>query len=157
MTVGYIMDLRKVVGRRKLLMVGAGTFVLRNGQVLLQRRKDSGLWADHGGSTELSERVEDTARRDLTEETGLTAGKLECLGVLSGPEMDHTYPNGDEVSMVCLYYLCRDFSGEIRQQQEEVAELRWFPLNALPPKEEISPPSWHALQLLLDYLKKEQR
>ena len=154
---GYIMDLRKIVGHRKLLMVGAGTFVLRDGQVLLQKRRDSGLWADHGGSTELSERVEDTARRELKEETGLSAEKLEFLGVLSGPEMDHTYPNGDKVSMVCLYYLCRVFSGEIRRQQEEVDELRWFPLDALPPKEEISPPSWQALQLLLEHLKKEQR
>lgn len=152
---GYIMDLRKILGHRKLLMAGAGVFILRDKQVLLQRRRDNGLWADHGGSVELSERVEDAARRELTEETGLTANRLEFLGLLSGPEMDFTYPNGDEASLVCAYYLCRDFSGEIKRQDEEVTALRWFPLGALPGKAEWSPISWQALQLLLDYLKKE--
>lgn len=152
---GYIMDLRKIVGHRKLLMAGAGVFLLRDGQILLQRRRDNGLWADHVGSVELSERVEDAARRELTEETGLTAGRLEFLGILSGPETDYTYPNGDEVSMLSICYLCRDFSGEIKKQDEEVSALRWFPLDALPGKAEWSPISWKALQLLLDYLKKE--
>ena len=40
---GYIMDLRQVVGQRKLLMPGAGVFPIRDGRVLLQRRKDNGL------------------------------------------------------------------------------------------------------------------
>ena len=80
---GYIMDLRKIVGHRRLLMPGAGVFPIRDGKVLLQRRKDNGLWADHGGAVELSEKVEDAARREMQEETGLMPGEMEFLGIYS--------------------------------------------------------------------------
>ena len=129
---GYIMDLRKKVGHDLLLMPGAGVFIYRDGKLLLQRRRDNGLWADHGGSLEPGETVEDTARRELWEETGLRAGKLELIGIFSGPDMNYTYPNGDQVSILGIYYLCREFEGEPRPQTEEVAELRWFPLEAIP-------------------------
>lgn len=151
------MDLRKLVGHRKLLMAGAGIFPVRDGRVLLQKRKDDGLWADHGGSVELSESVEDTARRELSEETGLTAGKLELIGFYSGKEMDHTYPNGDQVSMICFYYLCRDFEGDIRLQEEEVAQVRWFPLDALPGEDEMLPCAYRALLDGVALLRKEQK
>ena len=143
----YIMELRKLVGHRKLLMPGAGVFLYRDGQLLLQRRRDNGLWADHGGAIELSESAEDAARRELFEETGLKAGALELLGVFSGSDLDYTYPNGDEVSVIGIYFLCRDFEGEIRLQQEEVAELRWFPLDALPEDKDVSPVSRKPLRL----------
>ena len=138
---GYIMDLRQVVGHRKLLMPGAGVFPIRDGRVLLQRRKDNGLWGDHGGSVELSEKVEDTARREMLEETGLLAGAMTFLGIYSGPEMDYVYPNGDEVSIIGLYFTCEDFSGTVKLQAEEVTELKWFPLDQLPERDEISPMS----------------
>ena len=148
---GYIMDLRKVVGHRKLLMPGAGIFPIRDGKVLLQRRKDNGLWADHGGAVELSEKVEDAARREMLEETGLTAGELTFLGIYSGPEMDHVYPNGDQVSIIGMYFTCEDFTGTVKLQAEEVTELKWFSLDQLPLSEEISPMS---RQPLFDAVKK---
>ena len=138
---GYIMDLRKVVGHRKLLMPGAGVFPIREGKVLLQRRKDNSLWADHGGAVELSEKVEDAARREMQEETGLVPGEMEFLGIYSGPEMDYTYPNGDQVSIIGMYFVCADFTGTVKLQAEEVTELKWFPLDGLPAADEISPVS----------------
>lgn len=138
---GYIMELRQVVGHRKLLMPGAGVFPIRDGKVLLQKRRDNGLWADHGGSVELSEKVEDAARREMLEETGLVAGELTLFGIYSGPEMDHVYPNGDQVSIIGMYFTCEDFSGTVKLQAEEVTELKWFPLDQLPAHEEISPVS----------------
>lgn len=138
---GYIMDLRKIVGHRKLLMPGAGVFPIREGKVLLQRRRDNGLWADHGGSVELSEKVEDAARREMLEETGLIAGELTLLGIYSGMEMDYVYPNGDQVSIIGMYFTCEDFTGTVKLQAEEVTELKWFPLDQLPARDEISPMS----------------
>lgn len=152
---GYIMDLRKIVGHRKLLMPGAGVFVYRDGCILLQKRRDNGLWADHGGAVELSERVEDAARRELKEETGLIAGKLEWIGLYSGPEYDYVYPNGDEVSMICSFFLCRDFSGELCLQEDEVAEVRWFPLDQLPASEEMHKAPYQALMACADMLRRE--
>ena len=101
----YIEWLRKRVGRRKIFLV-FGTVVLRdkNGRILLQRRTDFSFWGLPGGVMEWGEDVETCARRELLEETGLTAGSLHLVGVYTHPKYDVTYPNGDEVQQftVCL-------------------------------------------------------
>ena len=135
----YIMDLRKKVGHDRLLFVGTGVIVYKDGKVLLQKRRDNGLWASHGGAAEIGEYLEDAARRELYEETGLIAGCLELLDIFSGPEGLYTYPNGDDVYVIGACYICRDFSGEINPQAEEVVALEWFEWDNLPGDEEISP------------------
>lgn len=76
----YIMDLRKIVGHRLLLQVGASVIVEDGkGRVLLQKRSDNHCWGYAGGSVELDEDVEDAAKRELLEETGLTANSLDFL------------------------------------------------------------------------------
>lgn len=134
----YIMELRKIVGHRPLLSPAAGVIVEdAQGRVLLELRHDNHRWGYAGGAVEMDEVVEDAARRELFEETGLIAGELEFFGVYSGPESHFSYPNGDEVSYVELVYLCRDYSGVLRPQPDEVDELRWFAADALP--DELSP------------------
>ena len=103
---GYIMDLRKIVGHRTLLQVGASVIVEdEQGRVLLQKRTDNHCWGYPGGSTELDERVEDAAARELFEETGLVAERLELFGVFSGKELHYIYPTGTKYPMwiSCLY------------------------------------------------------
>ena len=108
----YILDLRKAVGHRPLLQVGASVIVENEaGEVLLQLRADNQLWGYAGGSVELDEVVEEAAARELYEETGLHAKKLELFGVFSGPDMHYTYPNGDEVSNIDIVFLCREWEG----------------------------------------------
>lgn len=73
----YIMDLRKVVGARPLIVPGSVVFVYdHEGRVLLHRRGDNGCWGFPGGVMELGESFEDTARREVFEETGLLVGEL---------------------------------------------------------------------------------
>lgn len=135
----YIMGLRKLVGHRPLLQVGASVIVENEkGEVLLQKRADNHCWGYAGGSVELDEVVEDAARRELFEETGLIAREMELFGVFSGKDTHYIYPNGDEVSNVDIVYLCRSYEGTLKCQESEVDELRFFPADALP--EELSPP-----------------
>ena len=141
----YILDLRKIVGHRPLLQVGASVIVENElGQVLLQRRADNHCWGYAGGSVELDEVIEEAAKRELLEETGLTAHTRELLGVLSGKEIHYNYPNGDEVSNVDIVYLCRSYSGELKRQESEVEALCFFSPDAMP--EKISPPNQVPLQ-----------
>lgn len=86
----------------------------------------------------MGKNVEDAAKRELFEETHLIANKLELYGVFSGPEQYHIYPDGNEAFIIDIVYLCDNFSGELHKQDEEVAELEWFDMNALP--EKLSPP-----------------
>ena len=142
----YILDLRKTVGHRCLLQVGASVIVEdRQGRILLERRTDNGLWGYPGGGTDLDERVEDAAKRELLEETGLTANSMTLFGVFSGPETHYVYPNGDEVSNVDVVFLCRNWTGTIRPQKEEVSEIRFFSAADMPPVEQLSPPIRPAL------------
>ena len=136
---GYILDLRKYVGHRPLIQVGASVIVEDpQGRILLQLRADNHCWGTCGGSIEPDERVEDAARRELYEETGLTAEALTLFGVFSGPELHYVYPNGDEVSNIDIVFLCRSFTGELKPQADEVEKLRFFAIEEIP--ENLSPP-----------------
>ncbi|MBE1442653.1 NUDIX hydrolase [Paenibacillus sp. OAS669] len=149
---GYIQNIRKKIGHDRLIAVGAGVFVYKDGKVLLQKRKDNLCWALHGGVVELGEVVEDAAKRELFEETGLVANKLELLGIFSGDDRMYTYPNGDEVYLIGIIYVCNDFSGELLSDTDETLELKWFDIDNLP--QEISPPNIKPLESFVQFIKR---
>lgn len=154
MMANYILDLRKVVGHRPLLQVGASVIVENEmGEILLQCRTDNKCWGYCGGSVELDERVEDAAARELYEESGLIAESLELFGIFSGPETHYVYPNGDEVSNVDVVFICREYSGEMKPQESEVDSLRFFAYTDIP--ENISPPIKPAVRKWVE-MKSEQ-
>ena len=67
----YVKFMRQYIGHERLLIVGASVFIHKDSKLLLQKRKDNDCWAEHGGCCELGETVEETAKRELFEETGL--------------------------------------------------------------------------------------
>lgn len=135
----YIMDLRAAVGHRPLLQVGASVIVVdAENRILLQLRSDNHCWGYAGGSVELDEVVEDAAKRELFEETGLIAESLELFGVFSGKDTHYVYPNGDEVSNVDIVYICKQYAGTLKCQDSEVDALKFFRVDEIP--ENISQP-----------------
>jgi 8-oxo-dGTP pyrophosphatase MutT (NUDIX family) len=60
---------------------------------------------------ELGETVQEAARREVFEETGLRLAKLDLFGIYSGPDYDKTFFNGDQVSMVQLLFTCKEYEG----------------------------------------------
>jgi ribosomal-protein-alanine N-acetyltransferase len=129
---GYIQQIRAKIGHDPIIMTGSAVFVYRVGKILLQRRADNGNWSKPGGAMELGESLEDTARRELFEESGLTANSLELLGMTSGAEETHVYPNGDKVFNVTAHYLCTDFTGEPCENDNETTQTVWFDVDNLP-------------------------
>ena len=101
------------------------------------KRSDNGCWGIPGGATEPGEVLEEAAKRETWEETGLEIGELSLFGVFSGPELYYKYPNGDEVYNVSIIYLSRDWRGEIKTNEEHT-EWKWFAAQEIP--DDISPP-----------------
>jgi len=129
----YVQELRAVVGHRPLIIVSAGVLIFDDaGRVLLQHR-DDGHWGIPGGAMELGETLEETARREVREETALTLGPLNLVAVYSGPEFFDRYPNGDEVFFVMAIYETRESYGTLVADGNETRDLRYFARHTLPP------------------------
>ena len=129
----YIQNLRMLVGAVPIVAATASVIVLdAAGRLLLQRRSDDGTWGLPGGYVELGESVEETAVRELREETGLVARSLEFYKVYSGRELHNKYPNGHEAWFVDSVFRTREYDGVQAIQGDETLELGFFPLDSLP-------------------------
>lgn len=130
---GYIMNLRKYVGHEPLIGVGATTLVFNDkNEFLLNLRTDTNTWGIPGGSMELNETIEETAIRELKEETGISADKLELVSVLSGKDYYFEYPNGDKMCTVIILFKVLNYTGNIKVSDNESKQLKFFALNDLP-------------------------
>ncbi|THE09849.1 NUDIX domain-containing protein [Bacillus timonensis] len=130
---GYIEELRKVVGNRPLNLVGTAVGVINEkGEILLQQRKN-GIWGVPGGFLELGESTEDAGRREVLEETGLQIGKMDLVGVFSGKDHFVKLPNGDEFYPITIAYITREIlGGQLEVNREEGLDARFFSLYSLP-------------------------
>ncbi|WP_336881124.1 NUDIX hydrolase [Priestia koreensis] len=135
---GYIEDLRNIVGNQPLILVGVAVAVINEtGEFLLQKRRD-GLWGVPGGFIELGESTEEAGRREVLEETGIEVGKLDLVGVFSGKHHYVKLPNGDEFYPVTIAYVSKEIKGgNLKADGKETIEAKFFEANELP--EELNP------------------
>lgn len=147
----YIQDIRQKIGHDLLIYPTAGVIVVKDRKILLQKRRDPVAWAVHGGGMEAGESFEETARRELFEETGLQAKSLELFALLSGEERFLTYANGDQTYMPGVFFVCREFTGQLKGQVEEVSDLAWFSIDEPLPEPLFSKHE----ALLVDFILKE--
>ncbi|WP_412028289.1 NUDIX hydrolase [Deinococcus yunweiensis] len=130
---GYVQHLRSRIGHAPVNWAGVCALVVNgSGEVLLQRRTDTGGWGTPGGIAELGEALEDTLVRELHEETGLTPRDPLLFAVISGPETYVRLPNGDEFYQITTVYVVREWNGSPRADGVEGHALGFFPLDALP-------------------------
>ena len=130
------MNLRKYVGHDVLIGAGATTLVFNSKkELLLNLRTDTNTWGIPGGSIELYETIEETAIRELKEETGITAETLELVAVLSGKDYYFEYPNGDKMCTVIVLFKVMNYNGTLKISDNESKSLQFFPLTNLPAME----------------------
>jgi 8-oxo-dGTP diphosphatase len=102
--------------------------ILKNKKVLLIKRKNypfKGKWALPGGFVEYKEKTEDTAIREVFEETGLKTKINNLVGVYSDPNRD---PRGHTVSVIYLLEIC---GGKLKSS-DDASDAKFFDLNQLP-------------------------
>jgi 8-oxo-dGTP pyrophosphatase MutT (NUDIX family) len=106
---------------------GAGT------EVLLQLRRNTGYMDAHwaaaaAGHVERAETAEDAARREALEEIGVAGLDLRFATAMQ--RTAHDLPIDERID---FFFTARAWSGEPRiVEPAKCADLRWFPLSALP-------------------------
>lgn len=105
-------------------------------EILLQERTDRNKWGLPGGCQELGEKLEQTAIREVFEETGikLDINNLIFIDILSGNTRKNNYPNGDIVYNNTVLYLIDVSEKEILEMRgnSETKRLKFFNINELP-------------------------
>jgi len=114
---------------RSLFPVGVNVFVLRDGMLLLGKRKSDyhdGAWGVPGGHLEAGESMRECAARELMEETGLSAGSFAFTVADNDPRKDRYH-------YIHFGFMAEGVVGEpALMEPEKCYEWRWFPLNDLP-------------------------
>ena len=97
--------------------------------LLVQRKIDpfKGKWALPGGFVETNEPLEEAAKRELQEETGLVIDRLEQLHTYGTPGRD---PRGRTLTIAYLGFTQKE---EAVKGADDAADARWFDLQELPP------------------------
>ena len=130
--VGTLEPLRDTLfSRPSPLVAGTGAVINRDGQILLQRRTDNGLWNMPGGQLEVGETPAAGVVREVFEETG-----VRCEAVaLSGVYDSRVWGSLRAQHLYKFTFLCRpleDTPGEAPSHAVETLETGWFPEAKLP-------------------------
>ncbi|HAO81543.1 MAG: Nudix (Nucleoside diphosphate linked moiety X)-type motif 1 [Parcubacteria group bacterium GW2011_GWD2_43_10] len=103
------------------------TIIYQHPKVLLGMKKrgfGAGRWNGFGGKVEAGEKIEDTAKRELNEEVGISAVGLEKVGII-----DFEFKGNSEILEVHIFK-GQDYSGEPVESEE--MKPQWFLIDAIP-------------------------
>jgi len=129
--VGQTPTLRLTVKRLypKQPLVGIGAVVICSNKILLEKRKNEpgkGKWSIPGGIVELGEEAQQTAIREVKEETNLTVENPELIDVVDNVELD-------ENGKVKYHFVIIDFFVHLKRGRlkalSDAAEVKWVKLD----------------------------
>jgi 8-oxo-dGTP pyrophosphatase MutT (NUDIX family) len=111
--------------------VSAGGIVIRvaesGPEVVLGKRlreRDGPTWSLPKGTPDGAERLDETAVREVTEETGLRVRIVAPVGSIEY----FFFQDGRRVHKTVHYYLMEALSGDLDDHDREFEEVRWVPL-----------------------------
>ncbi|MBU3941748.1 MAG: NUDIX domain-containing protein [Nanoarchaeota archaeon] len=110
--------------------VGVGVIVIKDNKVLLGKRKNShgeGSWCFPGGHLEFNESLENCAKREVLEETGIEIKNIRFETITNDIFKD------EWKHYITIFMLCKHGSGEAKVMEPEKCEKwNWFEWNNLP-------------------------
>lgn len=104
---------------------GSKVVIEHNGKILqVKHQYGKNMWTFPGGRSEEGESFEETARREIVEETGLVLVELKQVG-----EFFSTLEYKKDTVAV---FAAISSDSTVRLQKKEIAEARWFDPDSLP-------------------------
>ncbi len=128
----FILEMREMIGQHPLWLPGVTAVITRgDGHVLLVKRSDNGAWTPVTGIVDPGEEPGVTAAREALEEAGVVVSVDRLAATTVLPEI--TYDNGDRAAYLDLTFACTWVSGEAYVADDESTDVRWWPVDDLPP------------------------
>ncbi len=128
---GYIEDLRQLVGHQLVILTFAGGILVDDqNRILLQKRHDFDGWGLFGGALEFGESAADACIREFKEECGIDVA-IDRLFSVSSNHIQH-YPNGDVAQAVVISFIVHQTGGHLAPTSDETRDLGFFSADNLP-------------------------
>ncbi|CAM3148685.1 NUDIX domain-containing protein [Lactococcus laudensis] len=129
----YVETIRRKIGHDLLVLVGANVIIYNTHHKYLLQQRANGNWGLMGGLMEVGESLEETAIREVYEESGLTIESLMQLQTFSGTAFRFKLKNEDEIYVVTTLFLANQVSGEMAYDgNDETLNLKYFSYQDLP-------------------------
>ena len=110
------------------VLIGTIVVVSKGNKILLGKRKNSykaGFYGIPGGRVNEPEKLVDTAKRELFEETGIKVDDLEYIGVIRDQHKGYTFTH--------FAFLCKNPSEEPKNLEPNKCEgWKWFHQDKIP-------------------------
>jgi len=111
------------------LVVGSSAIVVNDeGQILLQRRSDSGNWALPGGAMDIGETFAQSVVREVKEETGFDVRIERIVRIYSDPGHVFAYDDGEVRQEFNICLACMIVGGDLSVSSEST-DVRFFTID----------------------------
>jgi ADP-ribose pyrophosphatase YjhB (NUDIX family) len=123
-------------GSAKLRHAVTDVILVKDGKILLVQRAarlvEGGKWAFPAGYLDRDETVMQAAKREVLEETGWKMTDITLFMIADGPQP------GDRGRQNISFIFTATATEKVGEADDESEDVRWFPLDNLPPAEQIA-------------------
>lgn len=137
-----VITLTKDCGRLypKYAIAAVGCVLVKNNSILLIKRGYAprpGVWAVPGGAIEAGETIDEAAKRELEEETGIVAEPLGIIGVFNAITRDELGKVQYHYVIIDVLFDSNTIKGNLRAGGDAI-DVAWIPLEEVIKRDDVT-------------------